>query len=114
MAKTETLHVRVDPITKQSADELLATLGMSTAEAIHIFLHQIVLRGGLPFSVTLPKPNAETHAAIEETEAIVAGKAVTRRYASAKALLDELDREMEQDDDAELIGTIHISDPRRP
>ena len=41
MAKTETLHVRVDPITKQYAEKLLGTLGLSTAEAINIFLHQV-------------------------------------------------------------------------
>lgn len=49
MAKTETLHVRIDPDTKRSTDEILSVLGLSTAEAVNIFLHQIVLRGGLPF-----------------------------------------------------------------
>lgn len=37
MAKTETLHVRVDPDTKRSTDEILSVLGLSTAEAVNHF-----------------------------------------------------------------------------
>ena len=36
MAKTETLHVRIDPDTKRSTDEILSVLGLSTAEAVNI------------------------------------------------------------------------------
>ena len=70
MAKTETLHVRIDPDTKRSTDEILSVLGLSTAEAVNIFLHQIVLRGGLPFQIMLPAPNDETLAAMREAREI--------------------------------------------
>ncbi|MBO5126389.1 MAG: type II toxin-antitoxin system RelB/DinJ family antitoxin [Clostridia bacterium] len=90
MAKTETLHVRVDPITKQYAEKLLGTLGLSTAEAINIFLHQVVLRGGLPFSVTLPTPNAETLAAMQETRDIASGKVEAKAYHSVEELMEDL------------------------
>ncbi|MBQ8508364.1 MAG: type II toxin-antitoxin system RelB/DinJ family antitoxin [Clostridia bacterium] len=90
MAKTETLHVRVDPITKQYADEILVTLGLSTSEAINLFLHQVVLRGGLPFSVTLPVPNEETLAAMQEARDISAGKIESKAYHSVKELMEDL------------------------
>lgn len=90
MAKTETLHVRVDPITKQYAEKLLGTLGLSTSEAINIFLHQVVLRGGLPFSVTLPTPNAETLAAMQEARDIASGKVEAKAYHSVEELMEDL------------------------
>ncbi len=90
MSKSETLHIRVDPTTKQYADELLAALGLSTAEAVNIFLHQIVLCGGLPFSVTLPKPNAETLAAIQEARDIASGKIPAKAYHSVEELMEDL------------------------
>ena len=70
MAKTETLHVRIDPNLKLSAEITLKQLGLSTADAINIFLRQVILTGGLPFPVKLLKPNAETIAAMEEARKI--------------------------------------------
>jgi DNA-damage-inducible protein J len=70
MAKTETLHVRIDPNLKLSAETTLKQLGLSTADAINIFLRQVILIGGLPFPVKLLKPNAETIAAIKEARKI--------------------------------------------
>jgi len=66
MAKTETLHVRIDPNIKISAETTLKQLGLSTADAINIFLRQVIIKGGLPFPVKLQKPNAETIATMEE------------------------------------------------
>ena len=90
MAKTDTLHIRVDPIVRQDVDELLSALGISTAEAVNMFLHQILLRGGLPFSVTLPTPNAETLAAIQEARDIAAGKIQTKTFHSVEELMEDL------------------------
>ena len=41
-------------------------MGVSTTDAITMFLRQVVLRNGLPFEVRVP--NAETRRAIEELE----------------------------------------------
>ncbi len=90
MAKTDTLHIRVDPNVRQGVDELLSTLGISTAEAVNMFLHQILLRGGLPFSVTLPTPNAETLAAIQEARDIASGKIEAKAYHSVEELMEDL------------------------
>lgn len=70
IAKTETLHIRIKPNLKLSSETILKQLGLSTANAINIFLQQVVLTGGLPFPVKLLKPNAETIAAIKEARKI--------------------------------------------
>ena len=46
------------------------TLGLSTSQAIKLFLTQVRLRHEIPFALELPEriPNAETVAAFEETD----------------------------------------------
>ena len=56
MAKTETLHIRVNETVKENAEETLDMLGISIAEAVNMFLCQVNLVGGLPFDVKLPAP----------------------------------------------------------
>lgn len=56
MAKTETLHIRVNENVKETAEETLGLLGISISEAVNIFLCQVNLIGGLPFEVKLPAP----------------------------------------------------------
>ena len=48
---------------ERGAERVLSTFGVSTTEAITMFLRQVVLNRGLPFSVRIP--NAETLAAIQ-------------------------------------------------
>lgn len=56
MAKTETLHIRVNETVKANAEEILEMLGLSISDAVNIFLCQVQFKGGLPFEVTLPPP----------------------------------------------------------
>lgn len=56
MAKTETLHIRVNENVKANAEETLGMLGVSISEAVNMFLCQVNLTGGLPFEVKLPAP----------------------------------------------------------
>ena len=56
MAKTETLHIRVNENVKAKAEETLSLLGVSISEAVNMFLCQVNLTGGLPFEVKLPAP----------------------------------------------------------
>ena len=93
MAKTDTLHIRVEPEIKKNAENTLNKLGLSTTEAINIFLHQVILTGGLPFDVILPRYNTETEIAMQEARDIASGKVSTKGYASAKELFEELDAE---------------------
>jgi DNA-damage-inducible protein J len=54
MSTTPT-QIHIDLTIKQQETELFASLGMDMSSAVDIFLRQCILRGGLPFSVELPK-----------------------------------------------------------
>ena len=55
MEKTATLNLRVNPALKEQAEDILRQLGVPMSTAVDMFLKQITLVGGIPFSVTLPK-----------------------------------------------------------
>ena len=55
MEKTATLNLRVNPIAKQRAENVLKQLGIPMSTEMDIYLTQIALVGGIPFPVTLPK-----------------------------------------------------------
>lgn len=55
MEKTTTLNLRVNPEVKRKAEVVLEKLGVPMSTAINMYLNQISLTGGIPFSVSLPK-----------------------------------------------------------
>lgn len=63
-----TVQARVSPELKQQAENVFSAIGMSTAEAIRVFLQQVVNSGGLPFQPTAKTPNFETLEAMAELE----------------------------------------------
>ena len=71
--KTSTIHLRIEPEIKADVDKLLGRLGISITDAINIFLNQVILTGGLPFPVKIPRPNKETLDALKEAEGIRKG-----------------------------------------
>ena len=80
MGKTAYITARVEPALKASAEDVLQEIGVSTTEAITIFLRQVVLQRGLPFDVRIP--NTATRKAIEELEA---GKG--KRFATVDGMM---------------------------
>ena len=70
MEKTATLNLRVNPKVKERAEKVLSQLGVPMATAIDIYLNQISLTGGIPFSVSLPKVPAAIHADVMTAEEI--------------------------------------------
>ena len=68
MASTSMMHNRVDDDLKARATEALAAVGLSTSEAVRLFLRRVVIEGGLPLSLKVP--NAETQAAMERARAL--------------------------------------------
>lgn len=64
MSKTETVRARVEPELKRNAEAVLKKLGLTPSEAITLFLTQVTLSNGLPF--TLRVPNRRTSKAIRE------------------------------------------------
>ena len=63
-----TVQARITPELKEEADAILGAIGLTSAEAIRVFLQQIVNSGGLPFQPTAKRPNAETLEAMLEIE----------------------------------------------
>ena len=55
MSKSSSVYTRVEPELKEQVEQVLSKLGIPMANAINLFLHQIVLRKGIPFDVTLPQ-----------------------------------------------------------
>jgi DNA-damage-inducible protein J len=66
MSKTEMINTRLEPRLKKASEAVFARLGVSTSEAITMFLNQVVLHKGFPFPLRIP--NAETRKAIKETK----------------------------------------------
>ena len=61
MVKTELIHVRIDPRTKENAEKVFERLGINTSYAVSLFLNQVIMRQGLPFSVEIPEaPRSES------------------------------------------------------
>jgi DNA-damage-inducible protein J len=82
--KTQMVHARVDPQLKKAAERVFAKIGISTTEAIRLFLKQVELHKGLPFPVSIP--NAETIAAMMETN----DAAALKRYRSFRELRERI------------------------
>ena len=55
MEKTATLNLRVNPTVKERAEKVLSQLGVPMSTAIDMYLNQISLTGGIPFSVSFTK-----------------------------------------------------------
>ena len=59
MNKTVTVHTRVTPEIKEKADCIFASLGLTTSQAIMLFLTASVNHNGLPFELSLPTPEEQ-------------------------------------------------------
>ena len=89
MAKTDTLHIRIEPSVKQRAEETLKDLGLSITEAINVFLYHFILNDGIPFEIKKPRYNKETIQAIEDTKN---GKNLSKTFDSVDEMFEELDK----------------------
>lgn len=69
MPKTEMLHIRVEPEIKQMADQTFRSLGLTTADAVNVFLRKSIDAGGFPFAVRR-RLNKETLEALAESKRI--------------------------------------------
>lgn len=89
MAKTDTLHIRVEPKVKQKAEETLNDLGLSITEAINVFLNQVILHEGIPFEIKKPKINKGTIQAMEDVKN---GNNLSKTFDSVDKMFEELDQ----------------------
>jgi len=81
---TEPTSLRLDADAKHKAYAIFEAVGLKPTQAINLFLHQVALRGGLPFEVKIP--NTDTIKAIQEFD-----KGKGSRYKTFDEMFDDLD-----------------------
>lgn len=54
MAKSSNVMARVEPEIKEQAESILSQLGLPVSVLINSLYRQIIMRGGVPFSMTVP------------------------------------------------------------
>ena len=64
-----TIQSRISAELKHEAEAIFSSMGLSTSDAIRLFLQQSVNVGGLPFQPMARIPNAVTRQAIEDADA---------------------------------------------
>ncbi|MBV6488394.1 MAG: hypothetical protein GHHEDOFH_02353 [Pseudorhodoplanes sp.] len=87
MGKTGYITARVEPKLKAQAGRVLEKVGVSTSDAITMFLRQVVMQQGLPFEPRIP--NAETRKAIEELENPTK-RAKLKRHATTEQMFKDI------------------------
>ena len=63
-------QIRIDRNIKEQVGVLFSELGLDMSGAVNMFLHQCVLRGGIPFSIEIPRYKQTTLMAMEEARRI--------------------------------------------
>lgn len=66
---TTAVHIRIEETLKSDATETLAAMGLSLSDAVRAFLVRVVADQRIPFELRVP--NAETVAALLETEEMI-------------------------------------------
>ncbi len=84
MNKTATIRTRIEPGLKTEVEDILAQLGLTVSETVHMLYQQIKLQRGLPFDVRLP--NTLTARTLNASKA---GKNV-KRFGTKKQLFADL------------------------
>ena len=59
MSKTSIVRARVEPELKENVEHILNKIGLTSSQAIRLFLKQIELHNGLPFNLTIPNKITE-------------------------------------------------------
>jgi DNA-damage-inducible protein J len=52
--RTSNVFARVEPETKEQAEQVLSQLGIPMSNAIGLFLRQVIMQRGIPFEMKLP------------------------------------------------------------
>ena len=95
MAKIDTLNIRIEPELKREAEKTLDDLGMNVADAVTIFLKQVVLTESIPFNIKKPKYNDETLEAIKDALEMIKNPDKYKSFNNVEELMEELNSENE-------------------
>jgi len=89
------LHIRLDEQIKEQASATLATMGLTIAEAVRVFLAKVIAEKAIPFSIHAPRePNEESREAIAQARAIISEEKTT--FKTAEALFDDIEKASKQ------------------
>jgi len=58
MAQDTHIQIRISETEKKKVQEILSKMGLNFSSAIKLFLHQVKEREGMPFDISIRKPNA--------------------------------------------------------
>lgn len=96
MAKTDTLNIRIEPELKKEVETILNDLGMNIADAVTIFLKQVVMTDSIPFIIKKPKFNKETLEAVKEANKIMKHPENYKSYSNVYEMIEEIEHEEKQ------------------
>lgn len=82
-------QVRIDETLKRQSTELFTQLGIDMSGAVNKFLRQCVMRGGLPFEVSVPRYRQEVLEAMEEAKTL-SRDPNAKRYSNFSEALENL------------------------
>lgn len=94
MAKTSSIHIRVDPKVKEEVEKILNVIGMTSTEAINIYLKQIIINSGIPFEIKAPQFSDEMLEAIAEAEEMEKHPDNYKSFESVEAFMEDLHNEI--------------------
>lgn len=89
MSETTNVCIRIDANLKKQADLLFDELGMNMSTAFNIFVRQAIRDGGIPFSISLNRPNSTTLKAMKEAEKISKDQSI-KSYNNLDELFENL------------------------
>lgn len=91
VAYMTTLSIRIEEKTKKAASKVLAEMGLDLTSGVKLFLNQVVLEEGLPFTPTrrIPK-DIRARWDAEVADALKNGK----RYTNVDELMRDLERDV--------------------
>jgi len=87
MGKGSTIYTRIEEEDKKKFESLVASFGLSTSQAIRIFIKQTLIQNSIPFQIGYP--NEETLRAFKEAK----DPKSLPSYGLFKELRDDLDTE---------------------
>ena len=90
LAKTDTLNIRIEPELKKEVEITLNELGMNIADAVTIFLKQVVLTESIPFVIKNPQYSDEMKVAILETEEMKENPEKYKSFDNVDELMEDL------------------------
>ena len=93
MAKTDNINIRIEPKLKKEVEKTLEELGMNIADAVTVFLKQVVMTESIPFIIRKQTYNNDTLQALKEAEAVMEHPEDYKCYNNIDDLMEDLNDE---------------------